>query len=204
MPQSKTRSRGNYETRLANRLLQALVAVRGDDGAAEGYMSEIAEFSALSRVQAQVGLRLLVETGRVVVERRGARNRPGRFRVVDATVVPPPGAVAAARERFPRELPPHFSIEQGSSDDVPASALKAMLTEVMRENQLLRQENNLLRERLDLIEARTSNYEDVLSAAARTEEYQRQSHAESTQNQSVAFHNERARKRGAGNGKEDS
>lgn len=120
-----------FEVRQANDFLQALVA-NARDGVVEAFVHDIAEMAGMSRVQAQVGLRVLVETERISVERRGRRSSPGRFRIHSDELLrwqPEPSAQPRAG--------------QGAEADT-----------LLLENQALRRENDALRERIGILEAR--------------------------------------------------
>jgi hypothetical protein len=130
-----------FEIRQANEFLETLVA-NATDGIVDAYVADLAEMAGMSRVQAQVGLRVLVERGRVSVERRGRRASPGRFRITSGEPV-----------RWSEEQPSRvMDLQEGNR----FYALPAELTEL--ENGALRRENAALRERIALLEAQLNAF----------------------------------------------
>lgn len=134
-----------FEIRHANALLAALVA-NADDGIIEASMRTLATLAGLSRVQAQVGLKVLKRHGRVRHERRGTRNRPGRFRIVSDELV----SAHAGGQGDPRTptLLLDASRSSGPTDeDTPSATVVALL---LQENEALKREVAALRERLEV------------------------------------------------------
>jgi hypothetical protein len=136
-----------FEVRQANDFLEALVA-HASDGVVEAYVSDLADMANLSRVQAQVGVRVLVESERIVVERRGRRATPGLFRIVSDTPVRwRPETGPAARVPAPK---PHETKRPVLEDVEPAIPVELL----RQENAALWRENAALRDRIAVLEAR--------------------------------------------------
>jgi hypothetical protein len=141
-----------FEVRQANDFLEALVA-HASDGIVDAYVSDLADMANLSRVQAQVGLRVLTECGRIVIERRGRRAAPGRFRIVSDTPLRwRPEPAAADRADTVRA--------GGAESSIPLDLLQ-------QENAALWRENAALRDRVSVLEARLEYHASVAKAARR-------------------------------------
>lgn len=157
-----------FEIRQANAVLSALVAT-ADEGSAECTMSELADLAGISRVQAQLGLRILKDRGRVLHERRGTRNQPGRFRVLSDAPVTEGEPV-----QFQPVNAPHTRVvgdlrEQqlgyGVSIDRLASDSRTLVALLEQENGALQREVAVLRERLTVMAARAETLERMLQQA---------------------------------------
>ena len=111
-----------------------------DDCIVEESMTALATLAGLSRVQAQIGLTVLKRHGHVRHERRGTRNRPGRFQILSDELVD------AEVDRSGAALTPRLSSAAGASRDQTPDTIVAGL---IHDNDLLRQELQGLQARLD-------------------------------------------------------
>jgi hypothetical protein len=134
-----------FEIRQANTLLSAMVA-SSDDGIVEEAMTTLATLAGLSRVQAQIGLTVLKRHGRVRHERRGTRNRPGRFEIVSDEFLSVDGDDRSTPAVTPRMLP----AARDSEDRTPAT----IVARLIRDSDALSQELHALQARLDTFSGR--------------------------------------------------
>jgi hypothetical protein len=150
-----------FEVRQANRVLEAMIA-QADDSHVVAFMSEIAAFAGISRVQAQVGLRTLTSLNRVTIEARGARGAPGRFRIIDAE--PVRRAEADAAGQASSVTSPLGSSAAAGSSHITSPGRAAIggvhgsgtVVDDLRDREVaaLRSENAALRERVAILEQR--------------------------------------------------
>jgi hypothetical protein len=137
-----------FEVRQANLLLEVMLA-REEESEVSAFMTDLAGLANISRVQAQVGLRTLVDNGRVQITHRGARGVPGRFRILDSEPVrmadnaEPERMVEAAESNATRT---NRKARERTSGEDQASRLQG------RELAAVRRENEVLRERLAILQ----------------------------------------------------
>jgi hypothetical protein len=130
-----------FEIRQANALLSAMVA-NSDDGIVEESMTTLATLAGLTRVQAQIGLKVLKRHGRVRHERRGTRNRPGRFEVLIDEFV------SVEADDLDRAVTPRLLVHEITTDNPSPQAIAAFL---ISESNALRLDLEQFGARLDAI-----------------------------------------------------
>jgi hypothetical protein len=142
-----------FEIRQANALLAAMIA-SSDDGTVEESMSTLATLAGLTRVQAQIGLKVLKRRGRILHDRRGTRKQPGRFRVISDELV------SLDVDDLTRAVTPRLFLHD---ENGPEPSPAAVVGHLIQENDALKRDLQALSGRLDVVSEQLRRLEQMVT-----------------------------------------